>query len=83
MIISKRFMKFMDDSKDDSDTQGSVYNWSILTFSQLNFKDRLWTAIEILLGFKFVKFMSSDQKAENPNKCLSPDFIFMKLGKKK
>jgi hypothetical protein len=62
MIITDKFIKFMDSA--DSDTQKSVYNFAILTCSRSSFKSRVMVAIEIILGEKFCLWISRNQKNE-------------------
>ena len=61
MIINEKFINFMLTA--DDETQGSAYNHVILTCASLGFIDRVRVAVEILLGEKFCRWVSRNQKS--------------------
>lgn len=60
MIITDEYIKWFEQA--DEDTQASVYNHAIYTFSSLKFMDRCLTAFEILMGKKYCLWVSKNQK---------------------
>lgn len=59
MIINNKFIEWYD--KQDSETQGSVINFVIITCASMNLWSRIKIAFEILMGKKYSLWVSRNQ----------------------